>query len=156
MRDEERTKSPSVHELSPLLRRSEESEDLETPRFNQGEVDENRSSDRALLQTLANGILMTDINGKTIGYNRRFLEIWKIPESFVDSRHGDFTLPLDVAQLKDPERFLKKIIECFAQPQDESYDVLEFKDGRKFEWASLPQTVGGKSVGRVWSLHAIG
>jgi hypothetical protein len=99
---------------------------------------------------------MTDINGKTIGYNRRFLEIWKIPESFIDSRHGGLTLPLDVGQLKDPERFLRRIIECFAQPQDESYDVIEFKDGRKFEWYSLPQRVEGKSVGRVWSLHAIG
>jgi two-component sensor histidine kinase len=83
------------------------------------------------------------------------MDMWRIPASLTDS--GSDTLLLDFVanQLKDPAGFLSKVNKLYAHPSVESFDVLEFKDGRFFERSSKPQEIKQKYVGRVWSFHDI-
>jgi PAS domain S-box-containing protein len=119
------------------------------------EIEESLSLLRATLEATTDGILVVDENGKMVNFNRKFTEMWRIPDSIMESRDDKRALAWVLDQLKDPERFIKKVKELYAEPESKSYDWLEFKDGRIFERYSQPQKIGGKTVGRVWSFRDV-
>jgi len=110
---------------------------------------------QATLESTADGLLVVDDKGKIISFNHKFVEMWRLPETIIAARDDNQALDFVLSQLKEPEVFLAGVRSLYAQPDSESYDVLEFKDERIFERYSQPQRIGGKSVGRVWSFRDI-
>src|SRR6266581_4271995 len=121
------------------------------------EVDHRKSSSllRATLESTADGILVVDNLGKITTYNRQFAEMWRIPPAVLSSGNDAQALDFVLDQLKDPERFREKVRELYAHPGRESFDAIEFKDGRVFERSSRPQLVRGQTIGRVWSFRDV-
>jgi PAS domain S-box-containing protein len=109
----------------------------------------------ATLESTADGILVVSTEGKIVRFNRKFVDMWNLPDSVLESLEDSQALEFVLDQLKDPESFLEKVKELYNQPEAESYDVLEFKDGRIFERYSQPQTIRGTIVGRVWSFRDV-
>jgi two-component system, cell cycle sensor histidine kinase and response regulator CckA len=109
----------------------------------------------ATLESTADGILVVDHTGKITQYNQRFVQMWGIPADIVASREDDKAIAFVLDQLRDPRGFISKVRELYANPVNESFDVLEFKDGRVFERYSKPQLVSGEFAGRVWSFRDV-
>jgi len=109
----------------------------------------------ATLDSTADGLLVVDQHRSITSFNRQFAEMWRIPDSLLAGRNDVEALAFVVDQLEDPDVFLARIGELYAQPESESRDTLVFKDGRTFERLSRPQRVGGEVVGRVWSFSDI-
>ncbi len=110
---------------------------------------------RATLESTADGILVVDGDGKIVSFNRKFIDMWRIPDAIIESRDDSKAVDFVLNQLRDPKAFLTKVKDLYVQPDIESYDVLEFKDGRTFERYSQPQKIGSKIVGRVWSFRDV-
>jgi PAS domain S-box-containing protein len=81
--------------------------------------------------------------------------MWRIPPDVLESGDDEKATAFAGEQLRAPEQFRRKIQQVYAQPDVESFDVLEFKDGRVFERYSIPQMLDGEPVGRVWSFRDV-
>ena len=122
---------------------------------NTGELQRSLSLTQATLDATADGILVVDQEGKITGFNKKFQAIWNLPPSLIESKHYESMLNAVLWQLKDPEEFSDKFKELTADLESESFDAVEFVDGRIFERYSQPQKVGDQNVGRVWSFRDI-
>ncbi|MCT7949836.1 PAS domain S-box protein [Ancylothrix sp. C2] len=129
--------------------------DISKYKCTQHKLEESLSLLRATLDSTADGILVVNNSRKVTLYNRKFLEMWRIPDAVINSQKSSILLDFVLEQLKEPQVFLAKVIQLYNQPDAESFDVIEFKDGRVFERSSQPQRISGESVGRVWSFRDI-
>ena len=109
----------------------------------------------ATIESTTDGILVVDRGGKILSFNTKFTEMWHLPRTIVESRDDEKVLAFVLDQLKDTESFIRKVRSLYAEPDAESYDILEFNDGRVFERYSRPQKIEGKSIGRVWSFRDV-
>jgi len=113
------------------------------------------SSLKATLESTTDAILVVDMDDKTTASNELFAKMWKIPEDILGSRDDDKALAYVLDQLKNPDNFIQKVKELYADPEAESFDTLELKDGRIVERYSQSQKLDEQIIGRVWSFRDI-
>jgi PAS domain S-box-containing protein len=110
---------------------------------------------KATLESTADGILVTDIDGRMTAHNDKFLEMWDIPSEMVTEWKGLDMLGMAVRQVRDPVGFTAVMDRLKQQNNHISNDDVELLDGRIFERYSRPQKLGEKVVGRVWSFRDV-
>jgi diguanylate cyclase (GGDEF)-like protein/PAS domain S-box-containing protein len=106
---------------------------------------------RAQQDATLDGILVVDNDGRILSYNRRFLEIWGIPDDV--ARRGDDNALLGYAseQVADWESFIELVNYLYEHPTDtRTDDPVPLRDGRILSRASVPVVVGKEVRGRSW------
>ncbi|HEY7599389.1 MAG TPA: GAF domain-containing protein, partial [Candidatus Limnocylindrales bacterium] len=105
----------------------------------------------SIAETALDGILVVDLGGRITYYNRRFVELWRIPADVVASRSDEAALASVADQLRDPDAFMARVTQLYAQPTAESRDEIRLRDGRTFDRYSAPVfDREGEPRGRVW------
>ena len=109
----------------------------------------------ATLESVADGIVTSDISGLPQLWNQQFLEIWAIPDGVDEVR--DLAAMRDhlYSMVDDAAAFEARIAEVQADPDGLSEDTIELVDGRVLERRSRPRYVDGEPVGRVWSFRDV-
>jgi signal transduction histidine kinase len=91
-----------------------------------------------------------------ISFNRRFIEMWEIPEEVISSRSDDAALQAVLDKLIEPQTFLARVAYLYEHPNEESRDEILLKDGRTFDRYSAPvKSTDGAYHGRVWYFRDI-
>ncbi|HTR98996.1 MAG TPA: PAS domain S-box protein [Bacteroidota bacterium] len=109
----------------------------------------------AALESTADGLLVVDGGGHIVQYNHQFAAMWDIPEDLLDAGDDAGAIAHILGRLKFPERFVARVQELYDHPEQTSFDVVEFADGRIYERYSQPQRIDGTPVGRVWSFRDV-
>ena len=60
------------------------------------------------LESTVDGILVVDQNGKSLRFNQKFLDLWRVPESIIQTKSDDAALNYALSQLKYPDKFHKQ------------------------------------------------
>ena len=110
---------------------------------------------KASMESTADGILVVDNAGRIIIFNRKFLDLWRIPAGIASSGDDNRVLSHALGQVKNPDLFIKKVRELYADTVAESFDCVELLDGRIFERYSIPLTIEGRTEGRVLSFRDV-
>ncbi len=107
-----------------------------------------------ILESTADGILAVDCEGRVIRTNRRFAELWRIPQDLLDRKDDAALLAHVMDQLVDPQAFAQKVRSLYASDAEET-DTVDFRDGRVFKRFTAPLMLEGALVGRVWSFRDV-
>ena len=143
-------------ELSQLRQKASEFAQLTSAHGNlERQVAQTISLLNATIESTADGLLVVGSSGNIVRYNQKFLTLWRIPSELAKQNNDNALLDFVLDQLKDPVEFLNKVHYLYDRPEDESVDVLKFKDGRVFERFSQPQRIESDIVGRVWSFRDV-
>ncbi len=109
----------------------------------------------ASLEATADGILIVDLAGNILKSNRKFAELWELPEGLTLAQVGDPALAVVTAKIADPSAFLERVRWYYDHPGESGIDELTLLDGRVYERFTQPQRVGDAVTGRVWSFRDI-
>ena len=112
-----------------------------------GEIQRTVSLLQATLDSTADGILVVDAKGRVSNYNRRFLEMWRIPPEVAAAGPDEGVVEFVLHQLTDPD--------AFCNLAASNADDLVCADGRVIERDSQPQRLGAEVVGRVWTFRDV-
>lgn len=101
-------------------------------------------------ETSPDGILVVDEKGQILSVNRRFGEMWHIPQEILTAGSDRRALAWALTQVQRPRSFIRKVKDLYRHPERSSQDEFAMKDGRTFERYSAPMSADGTTLGRVW------
>lgn len=118
-------------------------------------LEESISLIRDTLEATADAILVINNEGEVQDFNKNFLEMWEVPEGYIEEKNYQLLLNHAINQVDDQEYFKMILAEQDLNKIGRFRQVIELKNGRILQPFSIPHKLGGKIVGRVLSFQDI-
>ncbi len=110
---------------------------------------------RGTLESTADGILVTNLDGGIRSYNHLFSELWGLPDELMTQRDdGAIYAWMDKCMI-DADRYTERLGTIGRSPLMEATDILVLRSGKILERVTLPQFARGRPIGRVYSYRDI-
>lgn len=110
---------------------------------------------RATLESTADGILVTDLDGGIRSYNHLFAKLWNLPEELLTQREDAAIYSWMDQCMVDASHYNERLAAIRRSPLLEANDVLVLHSGKILERVTLPQYARGRPIGRVYSFRDI-
>jgi PAS domain S-box-containing protein len=126
------------------------------------EITERKQAEQALhfqktllesqMEAAPDGILVVAADGQQwLAVNQNFIEMWQLAPETQQSMSSELALQTQLEKVAEPEAFVAKINQLYANQEARSRDEILLKDGRIFDRYSGPVTSNdGIYYGRVW------
>ncbi len=108
---------------------------------------------QATLESTADGILVTDLAGRIRAFNRRFAQIWGLPESLLIERQDDAVYDWMRRSVVDPEAYTRRLAQINEATLLQASERISLHSGQVLERVTQPQNSRGRPCGRVWSFR---
>ena len=106
---------------------------------------------RAAVEGGLDGMVVVSAEGVMVTYNRQFQDIWPIPTEIVAARDDDAALASVLDKLVDPDAFLTRVQELYAQKSGSARDELLLLDGRVLDrYGTALHSPDGDYIGWAW------
>ena len=106
---------------------------------------------QATLESVSDGVLVTDLAGHIRNFNQRFAAIWDLTDEMLLLRADDEVFDWMRLQVADPRQYMLRLAEIDATTLLQATDRVELRSGRVVERATAPQCSRGRPIGRVFS-----
>ncbi|MBK1649157.1 EAL and GGDEF domain-containing protein [Rhabdochromatium marinum] len=110
---------------------------------------------RATLESTADGILVTDLQGGIRSFNQRFAELWRLPDALLTERNDAGIYDWMAHMVQESEAYRARILTINEDPLLEATEIIALSQDRVLERVTLPQFARGNPIGRVYSFRDI-
>ena len=108
---------------------------------------------QATLESTGDGILVTDLAGHIRAFNRRFAQIWALPETLLTERQDEAVFGWMRRSVVDPQAYSQRLALINEATLLQASERLTLHSGQVIERVTQPQHCRGRPVGRVWSFR---
>ncbi len=110
---------------------------------------------QATLESTTDGIIVLSRQGAIRGYNRRFAELWDLPEEILLRRDDAAVAACQARAVVDLEGYLERLAVINRTPLMEATDVVMLRSGVVLERVATPQYARGRPTGRVFAFRDV-
>lgn len=107
---------------------------------------------RATLESTADGLLVTDLDGRIRAFNRRFTQLWKLPDHLAGG-HDESVYAWMLDSVLDPEPYQRQLQAIERGALVPATDRIHLRSGQVLERVMHTQWSRGRPIGRVWSFR---
>lgn len=109
----------------------------------------------ATLESIVEGLLVTDLAGRIGHFNRRFAMLWELPDAVLAVRADDQVLAWMLSRVAHPRAYAERLAEIAEDTEGLAADRIDLRGGGRLERLSAPQRSRGRVIGRVYSFRPV-
>lgn len=108
---------------------------------------------QATLESTGDGILVTDMAGRIRGFNRRFAQMWGMPEDLLLAHQDTAVFDWMRRSVVDPEVYQRRVDAIQEATLLQATERITLLSGQELERVTQPQSSRGRPCGRVWAFR---
>jgi len=110
----------------------------------------------ATLDSLSDGVLVVDLRGALRHFNRRFADLWELPDELALRRpDDDAVFDRMRTSVVDAASYMRRLAAIEDAPLMRARDVVRLHSGRILERTAVPQFARGRPIGRMYTFREI-
>jgi diguanylate cyclase (GGDEF)-like protein len=108
---------------------------------------------QATLESTADGLLVVDLLGRIRACNRRFVQLWDVPEALLAEKRDEAVHDWLRMSVREPQAYARRLASLQGAALAQAEDRLELLNGQVLERVLRPLWVRGRPLGRVFAFR---